>query len=346
MQRFFKMAALAAVILCARAALADEPLTIDYPLGLTPMKIPDDNPLTKAKVELGKQLYFDRRLSTDDSVSCADCHNPKQGWSNNERFATGVRSQIGGRSAPTIINAGYQTRATFWDGRAAESSFGAHDALEQQALGPIQNPIEMDMKMEVLLPKLSQIEGYQAQFQNVFGTGITEENVAKAIAAFERTILSGNAPFDRWKAGDMSALSEAAERGRQIFFNKGKCSSCHIGPNFTDQAFHNLGVGIEEKMPDLGRYEVSKLGGDRGAFKTPTLREIARSAPYMHDGSLATLEEVVDFYDKGGNPNPQQDEEIFPLKLSEQEKADLVTFLKEGLSSDEYPDVEPPKLPQ
>jgi cytochrome c peroxidase len=292
--------------------------------------------MTPEKVELGKQLYFDPRLSCDDSVSCASCHDPKKGWSNSAPFATGVRNQVGGRSAPTIINAAYSD-LQFWDGRAHQ--------LEGQALGPIQNPIEMDHKLEECVVKLNKIKGYREQFQKVFGTDVTPENMAKAIAAFERTVLSGNAPYDKFKAGDQKALSAAAQRGMKLFFGKGHCSACHAGGNFSDGSFHNIGVGMKAAKPDLGRYEVTKVEGDKGTFKTPTLREVARHAPYMHDGSLKTLEDVVDHYDKGGIANPQLDEEIFPLKLTSQEKADLVTFMKEGLSSSEYPDIEPPKLP-
>jgi cytochrome c peroxidase len=300
------------------------------------MRIPSDNPLTREKLELGKQLYFDPRLSRDDTISCASCHDPAKGWSNGERFATGVRDQVGGRSAPTIINAGYGM-FQFWDGRAKH--------VEGQALGPIQNPIEMDLTLEELVEKLNKIDGYRTQFQAVFGTDVTAENIAKAIGAFERTILSGNAPFDRHKAGEQDALSEAARRGMDVFFNVGRCSVCHAGAQFTDGAFHNIGVGINDEKVDVGRFEHSKLLGDRGAFKTPTLREIARTAPYMHDGRLATLEEVVEYYDKGGEPNPQLDEEVFPLELTDQQREDLVTFLKEGLSSPDYPLVEAPELP-
>lgn len=310
---------------------------LDVPLGLPAMDIPKDNPLTAEKIELGKQLYFDSRLSSDNTVSCASCHDPKKGWSNGDRFASGVRGQKGGRNSPTIINAGYQY-FQFWDGRAAH--------VEGQALGPIQNPIEMEMKLEDLVERLNAIEGYREQFQQVFGTDVTEENIAKAIAAFERTVLSGNAPFDRYKAGDEDVLSEAAQRGMDVFFNKAHCSACHAGPNFTDGAFHNIGVGIDDEEPDLGRHVISGLGGDKGSFKTPTLREIARTAPYMHDGRFATLEEVVEYYNKGGTPNPQLDEEIFPLKLTDQQKADLIAFLTEGLSSPDYPDIQPPDLPE
>jgi cytochrome c peroxidase len=306
------------------------------PLGLKPVPVPADNPMTPEKVELGKQLYFDPRLSCDDTISCASCHDPKKGWSNNSQFATGVRSQVGGRSAPTIINAAYSD-LQFWDGRALR--------LEGQALGPIQNPIEMDHKLDDCVAKLNKIPGYKQQFQKVFGTDVTAENIAKAIASFERTVVSGNAPFDKFKAGDAGALSAAAQRGMKLFFGKAHCSACHSGPNFSDESFHNIGIGMAAAKPDLGRYEVTKVAGDKGAFKTPTLREVARHPPYMHDGSLKTLEDVVDHYDKGGISNPQLDEEIFALKLTSDEKADLITFLKEGLSSSDYPDIAPPKLP-
>ena len=311
-----------------------DPLKV--PLGLKPLPVPADNALTLEKVELGKQLYFDPRLSCDETVSCASCHDPKKGWSNGTPFATGVRSQVGGRSAPTIINAAY-SELQFWDGRAHR--------LEGQALGPIQNPIEMDHKLDDCCLKLNKIAGYRDQFQKVFGTDVTPENIAKAIASFERTVLSGNAPFDKFKAGDANAMSAAAQRGLKLFTGKGHCSACHAGPNFSDDSFHNIGVGIKAEKPDLGRYVVTKVEGDKGSFKTPTLREIARHAPYMHDGSIKSLEEVIEHYDRGGIANPQLDEEIFPLKLTAQEKADLVTFLKEGLSSPDYPDIAPPKLP-
>ena len=309
---------------------------LQIPKGLKSMRIPKDNPMTAAKVELGKQLYFDKRLSIDNTVSCASCHDPNKGWSNGTPFATGIKDQVGGRSSPTIINSGYQY-FQFWDGRAKN--------LEGQALGPIQNPIEMGLTLEELEKRLNSIDGYVKQFEKAFGTKPNSDGVAKAIAAFERTVLSGDAPYDQFKAGNKTALSEAAERGRKVFFNKASCSSCHSGPNFTDGGFHNIGVGMDKKKPDVGRFEVTKLEGDKGSFKTPTLREIARTAPYMHDGSLKTLEDVVDFYDKGGIDNPQLDEEIFKLNLSDQQKKDLVVFLKEALSGKSYPEVKPPKLP-
>lgn len=339
MWRLLSVSLLAGALLAGASAAeeGEEGYDLKIPKGLPEMDIPDDNPLTKEKIELGKQLFFDPRLSEDETVSCASCHDPKKGWSNSDRFATGIKGQVGGRSAPTIINAAY-SYFQFWDGRAVH--------LEGQALGPIQNPIEMNMKLEDVVERLNNVEGYRKQFQEVFGTDVTSEGIAKAVAAFERTILSGNAPYDQYKAGDKDALSESAKRGMEIFFNEGHCSACHAGPNFTDQAFHNIGIGIDAEDPDVGRQAISDLLGDRGAFKTPTLREIARTAPYMHDGSLKTLMDVVNYYAKGGTPNPQLDEEIYKLDLSEQDKKDLVTFLKEGLSSEDYPMVQPPELPE
>lgn len=307
------------------------------PAGLKPLAIPADNPLTSEKIELGRQLYFDPRLSRDDTVSCASCHDPNKGWSNGARFATGIGGQMGGRSAPTILNAAYAP-LQFWDGRAK--------LLEGQALGPIQNPIEMNLTLDEVVAKLNAVQGYRDQFQTVFGTEVTSDGIAKAIASFERTVLSGDAPYDRFKAGDPAALSEAAQRGMKLFFHRANCGACHSGPSFSDNGFHNLGVGISDPNPDLGRFVISNLEGDKGAFKTPTLREIERTAPYMHDGRFATLEEVIDFYNQGGTPNPQLDEEMRQLNLTAEEKADLATFLREGLASPSYPLIAPPTLPQ
>lgn len=303
------------------------------PAGLPAVLHPSDNPSTPEKVALGKQLYFDGRLSADNKVSCATCHDPAKGFSNGEQFATGVEGKKGGRNSPTVLNSAFQ-KFQFWDGRAK--------SLEDQALGPVQNPIEMNMTLDAVVKKLNGIKGYRDQFQKVFGTDVTSDGIAKAIAAYERTIVSGEAPYDRYKAGDKTAMSESAVRGMNLFFNKARCSSCHVGPHFTDHSFHNIGIPGQ----DEGRTAVTKSEGDKGAFKTPTLREIAKSGPYMHDGSLKTLEEVVAHYVKGGSPHPQLDEELYPLKLSPEEIADLVTFLKEGLSSTTYPNHTAPELPQ
>lgn len=322
-------------LLVSVAIAADPPSK--PPLGLPPVPVPADNPMTAEKIALGKQLYFDGRLSLDNKVSCASCHDPAKGFSNGERFATGVGGKKGGRSAPTVINSAYST-LQFWDGRAK--------TLEEQALGPIQNPIEMTMTLDDVVKRLNGIAGYKSQFKKVFGTDVTSEGIAKAIAAYERTVVSGNAPYDKFKAGDTKALSESAQRGMKLFFGKAHCSACHAGPNFSDNSFHNVGVGMDKKDFDKGRADISKLSGDTGAFKTPTLREIARTAPYFHDGSAKTLEEVVDHYAKGGIPNEWLDEEIFNIKIAPTEKADLVKFMTEGFSSPDYPDHKAPELPK
>ncbi len=332
-----KTLALSVSCLCAILIIAPSAVTAqDVPLGLKSLKKVKDNPQTDAKIELGKQLYFDKRLSSDNTVSCASCHDPKKGWSNGEPNAEGVDGQRGDRNSPTIINTAYQ-RFQFWDGRAG--------SLEEQALGPIANPIEMNLSIEDAVKRVAAIEGYAKQFKAIFGGPVTDERIAKAIAAFERTVLSGNAPYDRFKAGDENALSEKAELGRKLFFGKANCSSCHSGSNFTDNAFHNIGVGVTAEKQDVGREKISGLSGDRGAFKTPTLRDIHRTGPYMHDGSMSTLEEIVEHYAKGGVANDQLDEEIFKLKLSDEDKQALVIFMKEGLASDDYPDTEEPELP-
>lgn len=323
-----------ATLFLGASAYGAEPLPA-VPAGLPKVSVPEANPMTPAKVALGKQLYFDPRLSVDNTVSCASCHDPAKGWSNGEANAAGVRGQRGDRSSPTVLNTAYQV-FQFWDGRSG--------SLEDQAKGPIMNPIEMAMpSVEEVERKINAIPGYRKQFQEVFGTDVTFDNIANAIASFERTVLSGNAPYDAYMAGDKSALSESAERGLKLYTGKAHCSACHTGPSFTDNGFHNLGVNFKA---DPGREKISGMEGDRGSFKTPGLRDIHRSAPYMHDGSLATLEEVIDYYNKGGTPNPQLDEEIFELDLTEQEKKDLLTFLTEGLASKTYPMVEAPKLPE
>jgi cytochrome c peroxidase len=301
--------------------LDNNPMTVGLPAGIdAPPPIPADNPITPAKVELGRQLFFDARLSSDRSVSCATCHNPVMGFADGRRTSMGTRGQVGGRSAPTVINLAYATGGVFWDGRAA--------SLEEQAKGPIQNPIEMSNTHKNVVATLNALPGYRSQFEHVFGSPeITIDNVAKAIAAFERVIISGNSPWDRFMKGDQTALSEEARRGRDLFQTKANCIRCHAGFNLTNNQFRNIGVGFDGPNPDLGRYEFTRNDGDRGRFKTPTLREITFTAPYMHDGSEPTLEGVIEYYDRGGNPNPYLDSDIEPLHLSKQEKADLLAFL-------------------
>jgi cytochrome c peroxidase len=320
-----------------RADLTPYPLQI--PLGLEKdyaKWIPADNPLTVAKVELGKKLYFDPRLSVDGNISCATCHNSQFGFSNGVPVSAGFQGKLGDRNSPTTLNRLYST-LQFWDGRAK--------SLEDQALGPVQNPAEMANTLPGMIANLNKISGYKPEFLRAFGSEeITADRVGEALATFERTLLSGNSPYDRFQAGDTEALSESAKRGLVVFMGKGKCNECHTLPYFTDEQFHNLGVGMDKPKPDLGRFDVTHEEKDKGAFKTPTLRNIAETYPYMHDGSVETLDEVVEIYDRGGTRNPYLDAKIKPLGLSEKESKDLVEFLK-SLTGEPLK-IEPPTLPQ
>ena len=322
----------------------------------------DKNPLTRAKIELGRQLYFDPRLSADATVSCASCHDPAQGYGANTRTGLGIRGQAGGRNSPVSYNR-ILSGAQFWDGRA--------DSLEAQAVGPIANPIEMGFTHEGVVERLKTIPVYERQFKKIFG-GVSIDAVGKAIASFERAIVTGPSPYDYGEqlrpfadldADDLEedadlakkyaeakaaagtfAMSESAKRGREIFFTeKGNCTACHVGANLSDEKYHNLGVGMDKAEPDVGRFAVTKDAKDKGAFKTPTVRNVAYTAPYMHDGSLATLEEVVEWYDKGGHVNPNLSDKIKPLKLTAQEKADLVAFMR--ACTGPLPAVETGRLP-
>jgi len=307
----------------------------------------DTNPLTRAKIELGRQLYFDKRLSADSTVSCASCHDPSMGYSAHTKTGVGIRGQLGGRNSPVSFNR-ILTGAQFWDGRA--------DSLEAQAVGPIQNPIEMGFTHEGVVKRLGELPVYRKQFEKIFGE-LTIDRVGQAIAAFERAIVTAPSPYDYYEqmkafagldeediaddpdlakryaeakaAVEAHPMSEEAKRGRDIFFTeKGNCTACHVGANLADEKFHNIGIGMQAEQPDLGRGAISKDPKDTGAFKTPTVRNVALTAPYMHDGSLATLEEVVEWYDKGGHANPHLSDKIRPLKLSAQDKADLVAFMQ------------------
>jgi cytochrome c peroxidase len=296
-------------------------LKIPFGLEETSVVIPADNPLTNEKVELGRMLVFDKRLSQDNTIACMSCHLSKFAFTDGKPVSTGIRGQKGGRSAPASINRVFSS-AQFWDGRAA--------TLEAQSVGPFTNPIEHGFaNYDVMMAKMMKIPGYRKLFKQVFGEDkITIDNVGKAIASFQRTILSGNSPADRFDQGqEEGAIPAAAQHGLILFREKARCTKCHSGFNFTDEKFHNLGIGWDDNKVDLGRYMVTKIPEDIGAFKTPTLREIARSAPYTHDGRFKTLEEVVNFYNKGGVKNPHQDPLIIPLDLTDEEKGDLVAFL-------------------
>lgn len=345
-----------------------EILDIRLPLGLAAgsrmIKGLDSNPLTRAKIELGRQLYFDPRLSSDRTISCASCHDPNEGFTKHTQFGIGVGGQTGNRNSPVSYNR-ILSDLQFWDGRAA--------SLEEQAVGPIANPIEMGNTHDACVECLRGIEGYRLQFDRIFGEAWGIEQVGQAIAAMERVIVTGPSPFDYYeqlrpyldldledlqaddpetyqryleakRLADQHPMSESAIRGHKVYFSqRGGCSACHVGPNLTDEKYHNLGVGMEADEPDLGRWLVTKEEKDRGAFKTPTIRNVALSAPYMHDGSLATLEDVVDFYDKGGIANPWLSKDIRKLKLTDQEKQDLVEFMK--ACTGPFPKIEPGRLP-
>ena len=322
----------------------------------------DENPLTRAKIELGRQLYFDPRLSVDSTVSCASCHDPSMGYTAQTKTGVGIKGQAGGRNSPVAFNRILSDKQ-FWDGRAG--------SLEEQAIGPIENPIEMGFTHEGVVKRLASLPVYAKQFETIFGS-VTIDAVGKAIAAFERVLVTAPSPYDyneQWRAfkdlepedleddpelaelyAEAAAgikshfMSDSAKRGREIFFTeKGNCTACHVGANLADEKYHNIGVGMDQDTPDIGRHAVTKDTVDTGAFKTPTVRNVALTAPYMHDGSMATLEEVVEWYDKGGHSSKHLSSKIRPLKLTDQEQADLVEFMKACTSP--TPPVETSRLP-
>jgi cytochrome c peroxidase len=288
------------------------------PLGLELYRpAPRDNRLTSSKVALGRRLFFDRRLSRDGSISCADCHDKRRALTDGLAVARGVGGALGTRNTPIIVNRAWGERQ-FLDGRAS--------TLEELALQPILNPRELANSTDAVLSLLQ--SGYRAAFKDAFGTEPSLDLASRALASYLRTIVDGDSRFDRYGAGDDSALSESARRGLALFQGKAGCGQCHSGPNLTDEQFHNTGIAWRTgALNDEGRAAVTHLSTDRGAFKTPTLREITRTAPYMHDGSLATLHEVIDFYDEGGTTNPGLDSQVRPLHLSPADKRDLIEFL-------------------
>jgi len=295
-----------------------DPSTIAYPTGEAP---------SAAEVHLGKVLFFDKRLSSNEHMSCASCHNPDLGFGDGIARGFGTLGHPLGRNTPHLYNLAWNT-TFFWDGRA--------QSLEEQALGPIQAPGEMNMPLDQLIARLNQIPWYVTTFATLYpDSRLTAENVGRALAAFERTIISNNAPFDRYMRGDTEAMSPEAVRGMQLFTGKANCLACHSGPNFTDESFHNIGVG----GTDAGRAAIVHDASLTGAFKTPGLRNTLLTAPYMHDGSLASLEEVVRFYNAGGTQKPGISEMIKPLQLTDPELCDLVAFL--GALTDPVPITRP-----
>ncbi len=270
---------------------------VAIPLGLDLyLPVPEDNPITVEKIELGRRLFFDRRLSRDGSVACSSCHDPERAFSDGRAIAVGVFGRKGRRNAPALINRGYG-RLFFWDGRSV--------SLEEQVLKPIEDPKEMDLPLTEAAVRV----------------GLAPEKISRSLASFVRSILSGNSRFDRFVNGERAALSAKEQAGLLLFRGKANCVACHVGPNFADEELHNTGIAWHD-----GRF--ADAGAGQGNFKTPTLREVVRTGPYMHDGSFATLEEVIDYYDRGGNSNPYLDRELHPMHLSAEEKANLALFLR------------------
>ncbi|UCZ57212.1 cytochrome-c peroxidase [Desulfurispirillum indicum] len=298
---------------------------------LGPMPVPADNPMTPEKIELGKMLYFDTRLSGDNTLSCASCHEPEKGWSDGRRTFLGFQGHQGHRNSPTIINSGYHS-LQFLDGRMK--------TLEDQALGPIQDPGEMNLSLDELVQKLNAVPAYVQKFEEIFGPdSINPTNIGKAIATFERTIVIDNTPFDQYLKGNSNAMSKDAQEGMKLFAGKASCISCHNGPSLSDNNFHNVGVLNDNP----GRAGFTGNPEDDGKYKTTHLRGIGHTAPFMHNGSLRTLSDVVEFKNRGGDGHPNTSPLVRPLNLSDKEKAQLVAFL-EALTG-ELPLVAKPQLP-
>jgi cytochrome c peroxidase len=310
----------ASVAFGAMAADALKPSADDVANYLRPATVPQpaNNLLTPERVELGKFLFFDPRLSGSNFISCATCHNPALGWSDAQPTAIGHGMGQLARSSPTILNTAYQP-FMMWDGRFR--------TLEEQALGPIQDGGEMAQPMNELIPEIKSIARYVQMFEAAYpGEGVTKEGIGKAIASFERSVVSTDSAFDRWLKGVDTAMSDSAKRGFELFKGKANCVVCHSGFNFTDNGFHNIGLPDSK---DEGRYRVKKVAVMNGAFKTPTLRDVALTAPYMHNGQYHTLTEVVEHYNRGGDKNPGTlDPNMKPLNLSKKEQQELVEFLK------------------
>jgi len=319
------LALLVAAALCAKppppvpADTLPETLSIEVvPLGLDPRPASAENPLSAARVALGRRLFFDPVLSRDKSVACASCHQPDHGFASPDARPRGIGGREVARRAPTLLNRAYGT-AFFWDGRAA--------SLEEQALEPIANPAEMGSSVDEAVSRLRAEARYKNQFAVAFDDGVTAANLGKALASFERVLLRGDSPVDRFRQrGERNAMTAGELHGLWLYESKGQCWRCHTGKNFTDENFHNTGVSWGGD--DLGRHAVTRKETDRGKYKTPTLRGVKLRAPYMHDGSLKSLDDMVEFYNRGGGANPHLDSTMRPLNLTKEEMADLVAFLK------------------
>jgi cytochrome c peroxidase len=318
--------------IAAQAALKGADPPPKPPLGLPPVVWPPDNPYSAARVELGRYLFFDPRLSANGKVSCATCHPPDHAFAGGDPAPRGVTGKPLRRRAPTLINRAYG-RSQFADGRAA--------TLEDQISGPVRDPDEMGTTPEAAAAAISKIAAYAPLFQRAFGDPrIGFDRITKAIASFERTILSGNSPYDRFLNGEKNALTAQAKRGQQIFERTGECTECHSGYNFTNEKFASLGIGPDQLSPDLGLGGITGKRRDAGKFKVPTLREVTHTGPYMHDGRFKTLDEVLEFYRKGGRPDAHLDSRIAPFFLDAAAKADLTAFL-DSLSGEGWQQIQP-----
>ncbi|HVC94115.1 MAG TPA: cytochrome c peroxidase, partial [Pirellulales bacterium] len=261
--------------------LPKDTLPAELPLDAVPAglarnrPVPNDNRLLPERVRLGRKLFFDPLLSADGSVACASCHDPAHGFANDAPRAVGIHGKVGTRNAPSLVNRAFGS-SFFWDGRTA--------TLEAQALEPIVNPIELGSRLDHVVASLASDADYRAAFAAAYEGGVTAENLGRALAAFERVLLTGDSPVDRFQAGDASALTDSQRQGLWVYESRGRCWRCHRGPNYTDEAFHNTGVAALQREPDPGRYLVTRDEADRGRFKTPSLRGVSRSGPYMHDG--------------------------------------------------------------
>jgi len=349
--------ALAGLLHASWSFATGTPVQIKPPLGLPEMRVPESNPLTKEKIVLGRRLFMDRRLSHNNTMSCAMCHVPEQGFTSYELGAAiGMEGRSLRRNSPSIYNVGYH-KSLFHEGREPH--------LEEQVWGPLLTKAEMDMpSIGYVVEKARQLPEYKGLFEAAFGGPATAERIGQALASWQRTLVSGNSRFDRWYFGsDKKALNTEEQLGFQVFMGKGHCATCHLvgekSAIFTDHKFHNTGLGWERTMfpernsykvqlapgifvqvmgallksfeppqADVGRYEVTIDPKDRWAYKTPILRNVEVTRPYMHDGSLSTLEDVVEFYDKGGIDNENKSPLLKPLKLDSAEKAALVSFMK------------------
>jgi cytochrome c peroxidase len=312
------VAASASLLACAGSPGGS--FAIDVPLGLELYApVPEGSTLAEERVDLGRRLFLDRALSADRTVSCSSCHRRDHSFADDVSVSPGVYGRVGHRNTPSLLNIAYARHLT-WDGRST--------TLEEQVLEPIQDPVEMDLSLDRLVTRLDSSPAYREAFRHTFGDQVTANGVALALAAYLRTLRSGNAPIDRQQAGDSGALTREAREGARLFTGKARCSVCHAGPMLTDGKFHNTGVTARSGSDDLGRYARTGQARDQRAFRTASLRNVDRTAPYMHDGSFVTLEEVVEFYNGGGGPDIMRDADLRPLRLSAGDKAALAAFLR------------------